>query len=167
MITIFRKALYGLKSSGAAFYANLAETLNGIGLMSTKAEPDVWYFPVVKPNGFEYYEYILCYIDDILCISHDLGIALGQIQAVFKFKGDNIEQPKIYLGVQIGKMIVNISEGWYMSAEKYVRSNVDNVDKNTEKINQSLPTSWKTPIMYVYRPENDTLTQLKAEGVKK
>ena len=69
MITIFRKALYGLKSSGAAFYANLAETLNGIGLMSTKAEPDVWYFPVVKPNGLSTMS-TSCVTSMIYCVYH-------------------------------------------------------------------------------------------------
>ena len=87
-------ALYALKFFSAAFCAHLDETLNGIGFLSTKAEPDVWYRPAIKPNVFEYYEYILCYVDDILCISHDPGIALGRIQAIFKFKGDNMEQPK-------------------------------------------------------------------------
>ena len=113
-------APYGLKSISAAFCPHLDDTLNGIGLLSAKLDPDVWYRPEVKPNGFEYYEYILCYVDYILCISHDLGIALGQIQALFKFKGDKIEQTNIYLGAKFGKMIVDGAEGWYMSADKYV-----------------------------------------------
>ena len=104
---IVNMALYGLKSGGASFRVHLAETLNDIGFLSTKAEPDLWYRPVVKPNSFEYYEYILCYFDYVLCISHDLDILIGWIQAVFKFKGDNVEQPKIYLGYQVGKMIVD------------------------------------------------------------
>ena len=55
-IMIFRKALYGLKSSGAAFCPHLANTLHDIGFLSTKADPNVWYRPEVKPNRFEYYE---------------------------------------------------------------------------------------------------------------
>ena len=110
-IMIIRMALYGLNSSGTAFHAHLAETLNYIGFLSTKADPGVWCRPAVKPNGFEYYEYILCYVDDILCISHDPGLALGQIQAVFKFKGDKMENPKIYIGDQSGNMIVDGTEG--------------------------------------------------------
>jgi len=65
---IVRKALYGLKSSGAAFRAHLAETLYDMGLLLAKAGPDVWYRPAVKSNGIEYYEYILYYVDDILCV---------------------------------------------------------------------------------------------------
>ena len=36
------KALYGLKSSGAAFREHLAQVLDDIGFHSTAADPDVW-----------------------------------------------------------------------------------------------------------------------------
>ena len=110
-IMIVKMAICGLKSSGAVFYAHLAEAFNEIGFLSTNAEPDVWYQPAVKPNDFEYYEYILCYVDDILCISHEPGIALRRVHAVFRFKGDKMEHPKIYPGDQVGKMIVYGEEG--------------------------------------------------------
>ena len=67
---IIIKALYGLKSSGVAFRAFLAETLDDIGFKSSETDPDVWLKPAVKLNGEEYYKYILVYVDDILCISH-------------------------------------------------------------------------------------------------
>ena len=70
-IMIVKKALYGLKGSGAAFRACLAEKLHDIGFIPTRTDPDVWRRPAVKPDGFEYYEYILCYVDDLLAISHD------------------------------------------------------------------------------------------------
>ena len=41
-IMIVRKALYGLKGSGAAFRAHLAEKLHYIGFVPTRADPDVW-----------------------------------------------------------------------------------------------------------------------------
>ena len=39
-IMLVRKALYGLKSSGAAFRTHLAETLYDIGFGPTQADPD-------------------------------------------------------------------------------------------------------------------------------
>ena len=63
------RALYGLKSSGAAFMALLAETLHDIGYLPTKADPDVWIRPAAKANGFQDYEYVLCYVDDVLCMA--------------------------------------------------------------------------------------------------
>ena len=40
-IMFIHKALYGLRSSGAAFHAHLAETLYDIGFVPTRANPDV------------------------------------------------------------------------------------------------------------------------------
>ena len=36
------RALYSLKSSGAAWRQMLAETLRDLGYVSSKADPDVW-----------------------------------------------------------------------------------------------------------------------------
>ena len=70
-IIIVVRALYDLKSSGAAFRALLSETLYDLGYLPTKVDPDVWIRLAVKANGFEYYEFFLCYVDDVLSISHD------------------------------------------------------------------------------------------------
>ena len=89
-IMIVKKALYGLKGSGTAFRSHLAEKLNDIGFIPTRADPGVWRRPAVKPDGFEYYEYILCYVDDLLAISHDAQKVLRSVQDTFKFKDDRI-----------------------------------------------------------------------------
>ena len=60
------RALYGLKSSGQQFRNHLAETLRNEGFVSSKADPDVWLRPATKADGTEVYEYVLCYVDDIL-----------------------------------------------------------------------------------------------------
>ena len=51
------RALYGLKSSGAAWRAHLAGTLQSLGFNSCLADPDVWFRAATKPDGFEYYDY--------------------------------------------------------------------------------------------------------------
>ena len=76
-------------------------TLNDIWFLSTNADPYVWYRLEVRTNGCDYNEYILC------C--------------------DKMDQPKIYLGDKVGKIIVDGAEGWYMYEEKYVGAAVDNV----------------------------------------
>ena len=55
------RALYGLKSSGAAWRANLAQSMNDIGFTPSKGDPDVWMRPTTKPNGYKYFEYVLIY----------------------------------------------------------------------------------------------------------
>ena len=119
-IMIIRKALYGLKSSGAAFRAHLAETLYDLSYSPTKADPDVWIRPAVKANGFEYYEITLVYVDDIMCISHDPKATMMGIQATFKLKNDKIEKPENYLGAQIMQKVIGGRECWAMTSEQYV-----------------------------------------------
>ena len=54
--------------------------------------------PATKPTGEKYYEYILCYIDDLLFISHDTRTPMNDIQSTLKFKNDKVEEPLFYLG---------------------------------------------------------------------
>jgi hypothetical protein len=132
-ILIVRKALYGLKSAGAAFRSLLADALADIGYKPTKADPDVWLRPAVKADGFEYYKLVLCYLDDILSISDNPKATLTDLTTVFKLKDDKIEPPHIYLGAQLDKMFIGDAECWSMSAEKYVTASVKNVEESLAK----------------------------------
>ena len=69
---LVRKSLYGTKSSSAAFRDFLAENLDAMGYQPRYSEPDLCFRMAVKPDCFEYYGYILCYVDEVLCISHNL-----------------------------------------------------------------------------------------------
>ncbi len=128
-IFIVRKALYGLKSAGAAFRSLLVDTLIDMGYRPTRAVPDAWLRPAVKADGFEYYEMVLCYVDDILSMSHDSHSTLIALTSVFKLKDDKIAEFDVYLGAQLGKMMVDQTECWTMSAEKYVNASVNNVEE--------------------------------------
>ena len=130
---IIRKALYGLKSSGMAFRAHLAETLHDIGFKPTKADPDIWICPAVKLDGSEYYEYIMCYVNNILSVSLDAKSILQSLQGQFKLKGDKIEPPDMYLGTQLGTMQVEGNNGWFMSSEKYVKSAIQNIEETLQR----------------------------------
>ena len=85
---IVNMALYILKFSGASFRENLAWVLHNLGYMTTKADPDVWIKPSVNPDRSEYYEIVLCYVDDVLAISDDKMKKIDGIKSVFKLKGD-------------------------------------------------------------------------------
>ena len=82
-----------MKSSGAAFGSLLAKTLHSLGYKPTKVDPNVWLRPAVKPYGFEYYELVLCYVEDVICMSHDAIRTIKGIQRSFKLKDENIEEP--------------------------------------------------------------------------
>ena len=90
-------ALYGLKYLGAAFRAFLEEMLDDIGFRSSIADPDVCMRAANKPISEIYYDYTLCYVDDILCISHDYRQKMGETQNNVKVENNNIEEPDLYL----------------------------------------------------------------------
>ncbi len=52
---IIVRALYGLKSSAAAWHSMLAGTLSDMGFQHSLANPDVWMKPATKGTGEEYY----------------------------------------------------------------------------------------------------------------
>ena len=93
--------LYGIKTSSASFLSYLAETLYELGYTPTKADPDVWLRKAVNDDGFKYYEMVLCYVDDVLCISHEPMKNMKGIQRKFKLKDDKIDEPRDYLGATL------------------------------------------------------------------
>ena len=129
---IIMKTLYGLKSSCVAFRAHLAETLHDISFKPMKADPDIWIHPVVKPDGSKYYEYIMCYIENILSVSHDAKSILQSLQGQFKLKDNKIVPPDMYLGAQLGTMQVEGNEGLFMLSEKYVKSTIQNIEETLQ-----------------------------------
>ena len=86
---IIIRALYGLKSSRAACRAHLAQSMNDIGFTPSKGDPDVWMRPATKPNGYKYYEYVLIYVDDILCISHQAEKVMETLGSLYRIKKDS------------------------------------------------------------------------------
>ena len=84
---IAKMTLYWLKSSGASFRDKLEQVLYDMNYRHSIAGPDVWMRPAVKDCGFKYYEYVLCYADNVLCISDVPLKKIDDTKAVFKLKG--------------------------------------------------------------------------------
>ena len=162
------RALYGLKSSGAAFRAFLAEHLNDIGFTPTYADPDVWMRPAIKDNGFKYWEYVLCYVDDLLAIGDNPTNIMKSIQSKFRLKDDKMDTPANYLGADMSQM--DNADGdscWAMSSDKYCQALVKNVEENLEKRGLRLPSKCPMPLSNGYKPEMDCTAELKANGVQR
>ena len=98
------RALYGMKLYVSAYRYLLDGRLHDLGYRPSISEPDVWIIPALKQGGFMYYEYVIFYVDDVLCISDDPLRIMKRIQAMFKLKGRNIEEPDMYLGADLSKM---------------------------------------------------------------
>jgi hypothetical protein len=99
-VVIIVKALYGLKSSGAAWHSVLAEVIHSMGFQASLADPDIWYREATKENGFEYYEYLLVYVDEILVLSHKAKYIMTTIESLYQLK-EPATSPTTYLGSTI------------------------------------------------------------------
>ena len=122
--------------------------------------------PQSKLDGSEYYEYIMCYVNDILSVSLDAKPILQSLLGQFKLKGDKIEPLDMYLSTQLGTMQVKGNDGWFMSSEKYVKSAIQNIEEMLQETEQRLPSKCKTPLAYGYHPELEVTTELKADGLQ-
>ena len=165
-VAVIVRALYGLKSSGAAWRAHLAETMRDMNFKMCHADNNVWLRKAKKPNGEFYYEYILIYTDDILCVSFFPKLIMSTIGESYLVKPDSIKSPDIYLGNDIG--IYPSPDGrrrWYMSADTYVKNAIENLDRWAEGENVSLKRYSKCPLPGKYQPSMDTTPLLDEEGV--
>ena len=97
------RAWYGLKSPGAIWNAILSQTMVDMEYTRCKADHDLWYRPAVNPNGFEYYEYVLIFFDNILNISHDTNAKMETLVNLYQLKPGSVGPPDRYLGGNVGK----------------------------------------------------------------
>ena len=99
--SVICKALYGLKSSGAAWWAHLANTLHDLQYCSSLADLDIWMHPNVKENGELYYEYLAIYVNDILVIGENPKQTMDCLAKLYRLKEGSVGNPSQYLGAQI------------------------------------------------------------------
>ena len=76
-------------------------------------------------DKLEHYLYILCYVDDILCIHHNLVDTLNKLNRYVPLKPESVRNPEMYLGTKLKHMqLHNGIWAWSMSPSKYVQEAV-------------------------------------------
>ena len=164
-VLILTRALYGLKSSGAAWRADLAGTLRDLGYSSTQADPDVW----IKVMN-DHYEMVLVYVDDILIFSKDPKSVMDVLGNQYELKPESVKQPDIYLGANLDK--VQLPDGrseWSMSPRTYVKNAIKIVENLLAEDGDGtgMKSSARNPFPSGYRPEMDVTTELQNELVSR
>jgi hypothetical protein len=165
-VAIICRALYGLKSSGAAWRNLLAGTLHDEGFVATLLDPDVWMRANTKRNGEEYYEYIFVYVDDLLVLSEKPDLILRSIGNINRLKENSISKPMSYLGAVIKEHHLPDNPGkpiYSMSADKYVKEALRTVEKQLLDECLKLPNNAHAPLPTSYRPELDFTPHLDAD----
>jgi len=156
-VMIIRRALYGLRSSGAAWRRMMTECMKDMGYENTLANQDVWQRAATMDDGFEYYELVLIYVDDILCISHKPQETMTKLAGLYDLK-DTVKSPERYLCANIGQWTLpDGRDVWSMSGKDYVKNGVKIVKEMLQKDGKQLPggKSAKRPMSQSYKLELD------------
>jgi hypothetical protein len=154
---IIVRALYGLKSSGAAYHNHFASYLRKLKFHSCLADPDVWLRLGWRQDGTEYYEYLLVYVDDLLAISEQPKLILDDVNTYFHLKPESVGPPKIYLGAKLSKTTLeNGVSAWCNSSHRYVQEAIKNTEQYIHKHGaKMLRKKTPSPMESNYRPELD------------
>jgi hypothetical protein len=107
--------------------------------------------PATMDNGFEYYEYILVYIDDILVLSALPVPIMKSIQQAYCLKEDP-KPPSNYLGATIKQWSIpsETRKFWSMNCTKYIKEAVRNIEMELNKTGHSLQGKPSTPMQAGY-----------------
>jgi hypothetical protein len=163
---IIVRALYGLKTAGAAWRHHFASFIREeLKFEPTMADPDVYRKPMLKKDGTKYYAYLVLYVDDCLAIEEDPGSTMRQIESLFRLK-EGVGKPKMYLGTDTKEWQVQGYNGeietcWAIGSESYLKEAIRTAESNMKKEGMEYTSSKKegrqTPFKYQdYRPELDT-----------
>ena len=135
---IIVRALYGTASAGRDFRNHLRECMKHLKYDFCAADHDVWMRKARRDDGTEYYEYLLLYTDDCLCVSEHAEMALREIDKYFDLKESSIGPPKIYLGGKVSKVTLpNGIWAYSFSSCQYVKEAVNGEPKRYEATAES------------------------------
>ena len=124
-------SVYGMKSSGYDVRNHLVDCMHHLGILPCPADLELWMKPIVRSkDGFEYYTYVIKYVDNVMVIHHDTESVIRRIDKYFKLNPSSIGDPEIYLGAKLKKMrLENRVWEWANSPASYVKESVANVEK--------------------------------------
>ena len=146
-----------------------AGTLIDLQFKSSLADPDVWMREDIKPCGEKYYEYWFVYVDDVLILSHNTIAIVESLRQQYCLKEESVGKPKSYLGAEIKEFRDPNNPSapmWSMSADKYLKEAIRNVEFDLGKRDLKLPTKVSTPFSHKYHPKMDTSTFLDDDHVR-
>ena len=157
------RALYGLKSAGASWRAHLSEEIRTMGFVTTVADNDVYRRAQIDKENRSYYEYLVVYVDDIICISHEPETYMNHLQNAYRLR--DIKVPDKFLGTDIKVWDYQDDEGihkkcWALGSSTYVKEAVNVVERLMNKHGLKYPSTRRhgsnSPFSSAsYRPELD------------
>jgi len=105
-------------------------------------------------------------LSDIAAMGANPKAQMDAIEKRFKLKEGSVEEPKLYLGADVEKFIIEEDPGkhrWALSSTKYTKKALDDVRRKLASEGLKLPTKVTTPLSSGYRPECDASRELNRE----
>jgi hypothetical protein len=135
---------------------------------SCKADPNLWLKAVTRTeDNVRHYAYILCYVDDILCIHHNPMSVMNEINGYLPLKPSSANDPDIYLSTKLKQtQLPSGVMAWGLSPSKYIVQAVENCQLHlTEKLTgkYSIPARADNPFPVDYDPSTDLSDILEPE----
>ena len=95
-----------------------------LGFTPCKADREIGIREAQKDSGEFYWEYVLLYVDDTLCISMNGKYVLeNEIGKYFYIKEGSVGPPSIYLGNKVSNVTLeNGKQAWAFSSSQYVQN---------------------------------------------
>lgn len=121
---VITRALYGLKSSGASWRHHFATEIRNMGFKDTKADGDVYRKKSYRKDQTAYYEYMVVYVDDVICISETPDHWIKLLASQYRLR--DIGSPKRFLGSDIKSKQYIDENGdqamcWAFGSDTYVK----------------------------------------------
>ena len=170
-VMILKKAVYGLQSARNSWRSTLHATLEVLKLVPSHGDPNPYMRRVQDhPIQGEYYEFMLVYVDDLLCISGDPKSFMDKLGWVYDLK-DLVKPSEMYLGANVNTYVnSNGQEFWSLSSNDYMQNAVKLVKGMVKKEGLTLPMShnqMKRLMNQKYRPELDVSPELDPVQVQR
>jgi Reverse transcriptase (RNA-dependent DNA polymerase) len=151
---IIRKALYGLRSSGARWHDKFSDCLRELGFQPCKAEPDIW----MRRNG-NMYEYVAVYVDDLAIVLQDPQAFVDILMKKYNFKLKGTGPISFHLGMDFYR---DDDQVLCIAPRKYIERMVATYERMFGELPKQTVTS---PLEKGDHPELDTSDLLDDEGI--
>ena len=134
-VALIQQALYREKSSGSDFQKDVPSCMQHLHFESCKADLDLWMRKAQKDDDTPYWEKVLLYINDALCIStNPKNVLKHEIGKYYFIKEGSAGSPQLYLGNKVSKVTQeNGVDGWLFSSSQIVQKAIVNVESYLHK----------------------------------
>jgi hypothetical protein len=159
-LMIFKKALYGLRSSSRAFRTHFADFLRSMGFSATRYDRDVWMRLREEQDG---YDYICTHVDDFKIVARDPERWKSLISAAFMLK--SIGPPSYYLGNDYS--FSSDENAWVIGCSTYLEECIRRLESDPELCLNGTIYPHRTPLPEGCHPELDESPLLSEVGIRK